>query len=180
MAEKINEQLSALVDGEYQQAEFELLYRRVINDEDLRNRWQRYHMVGDSIRQHLPETVTLNFSERVMAAIEATHLEHSQETVELRARAPWLKPAIGFALAASVAAVAVVSIDLSPDTNAPELAETQPLQDQTIPQAPANLDTPDFDQKLNAYLAGHSEYVSMSGVSGVIPYVRMVGYQASR
>lgn len=185
MAEKINEQLSALVDGEYEQAELDLLFRRVSRDSALKDRWERYHFISDTIQQHLPETVNLDFSRQVMAAIaddevDSEDAEVLDEESPATYRTPWLRPLIGFALAASVASVTVVNIDLDSDS----VADADPQVDNST-SSPAALDpgvggfdTPQFDQRLSAYLVNHSEYVSMNGVNGVIPYVRMVGYQA--
>jgi sigma-E factor negative regulatory protein RseA len=183
MAEKINEQLSALVDGEHERAELELLLRRMSGDSSLLNRWERFHMVSDTIRQHLPETITVGFAQQVMAAIDnESSIPVTPAQAVSRLAAPWLKPVIGFALAASVATVAVLSFD--PDGPSP--GNSQPLALSDPGAGFAMLvdypfaDEPGVDQRLSAYLVNHSEYVSMNGVNGVIPYVRMVGYQASR
>jgi len=182
MAEKINEQLSALVDGEYEQAELELLYRRMSKDSGLKDRWERYHFISDTVRQHLPETVTLDFSQRVMAAIDdadSATPQTADEVVEARGRSSLLKPLIGFALAASVAMVAVMNVDLTPDIHGDSGMQTTATTagPDNSPGTP-RFDSPEVDQRLNTYLVNHSEYVSMNGVNGVIPYVRLVGYQA--
>jgi len=184
MAEKINEQLSALVDGEYEQAELDLLFRRVSRDSALKDRWERYHLISDTIQQHLPETVNLDFSHRVMAAIADGDVDSADsdaigEESSAPRRTPWLRPLIGFALAASVASVAVVNIDLDADPVADANSQaSNPTPSPVLDPDVGGFDTPQFDQRLSAYLVNHSEYVSMNGVNGVIPYVRMVGYQA--
>ena len=36
------------------------------------------------------------------------------------------------------------------------------------------------DTRLNNYLVNHNNYASLNGMNGMLPYVRMVGYQADR
>lgn len=177
MAENINEQLSALVDGENQQAELDLLFRRVARDSTLRDQWERYHLISDTLRQHLPDPVPVGFVQRVMDAIQndeaATGTASSQQPVVQRST--WLKPVAGFALAASVAMVAVLSFDRD-ELSAPQgsLIASVGSPETSTPSTGSGLE---LDERLSAYLVNHSEYVSMNGVNGVIPYARMVGFQ---
>ena len=69
MSHIIEEQLSALADGELPAEEFPLLWRRFRQDGELRARWSRLHLAGDALRDALPERVDTGFAARVAAAI---------------------------------------------------------------------------------------------------------------
>jgi sigma-E factor negative regulatory protein RseA len=61
------EQLSALMDGEIreQQAVFSL-----IDNQELRNSWEGYHLIRDTLRGDLDSVIHLDLSARIAAAIE--------------------------------------------------------------------------------------------------------------
>ena len=70
MADKLHEQLSALVDNECAAHELELALRRLTKEPELANCWQRYQLLSDTLRNQLPQTVSVDFSNRVRVAIE--------------------------------------------------------------------------------------------------------------
>jgi sigma-E factor negative regulatory protein RseA len=96
----------------------------------------------------------------------------------------WLKPVAGLAVAASVALVAVLAV-----TSVREQAvETVPRLASTQTGAPAARGSeelweriePRIDKRMAAYLVNHNEYAASRGVQGVMPYVRIVGYENNR
>ncbi|HXH04394.1 MAG TPA: sigma-E factor negative regulatory protein [Candidatus Competibacteraceae bacterium] len=199
MVDKTGEQLSALVDGECKAHELELALRRLAKDEELKARWQRYHLVSDALKSHLPVAVDPEFSTRIQRLIEAEpSLQGVVPTVESGlppsppAKAPgrsaWGKFLIGVGLAASVALVSALVLRQSPQPEpvapvashdatpvGPVLASGRPL-----PVEHGNPLEADWEAKLNQYLVNHNEYASRNGMQGVLPYVRMVGYETSR
>jgi sigma-E factor negative regulatory protein RseA len=96
------------------------------------------------------------------------------------------------AVAASVALVAVLSVNsLRKDTPepaaAPALASAGPAASPEavvarVSDSPGEqwdrLD-PRIDKRLSGYLVNHNEYAASRGVQGVMPYVRIVGYDTS-
>jgi sigma-E factor negative regulatory protein RseA len=176
MAEKTNEQLSALMDGECVMPERDLVLRRLTKDAELRVCWQRYHLISDALKNNVPDTLDFAFAERISKVIMA---DPPLPAEGLNGPMTWYKPVTGFALAASVALVTFVGFRLTLPTN----AEPPPqMSSSTLPAPPADtaqLPTPDdaLAAKLNNYLVSHNEYASMHSVHGVLPYVRMVGYQ---
>lgn len=193
MADKTGEQLSALVDCECEMPELELAVRRLIKDPDLKARWQRYHLISDALKNNLPAVIDTDFSNRVSQAIDTAP---PLQTTTIRAVSSWYKPLTGFALAASVALIAVFGLNLierrattiDPDpviaaTSPPGLQtvdappeSTQPTSDTRIRVAGSNA----LEARLNSYLVNHNEYASMNSVYGVLPYVRMVGHETNR
>ena len=126
-----------------------------------------------------------DFAARVRQAIEAEALPRPGA----KPLPAWYKPVTGFGLAASVALMALFGLKLN-QTDAlqpavPFAATTPALSSppgslpiQTVAAIrPADSIGEPVEARLNSYLVNHNGYASMSSVSGMLPYVRMVGYQ---
>lgn len=106
MDERLKEQVSAAVDGEIDAAEWQLLQRRLATDDECRGRWARYHLVGDALRgQHGGPRADDGFARRVAAAVAA-----GEQDAAPNGRSRWLRSAAGTAIAASVAALALLTL----------------------------------------------------------------------
>jgi sigma-E factor negative regulatory protein RseA len=187
MSEIDNEQLSALVDDELYNDHTNTL-DKLINDQGMKDTWSRYHLIGDCLRGHLPEEITSQVSTQVSKTLhdEPTILA-PQTTKRFN-----IKHMAGFAIAASVAMLAVFSVqrsnDIAPASNAPTIAANQQIttvsqpqsfsfpDTQVLPAAVRKSDTPDSvaNQRLHNYLMNHNEYRSNGGINGILPYVRIV------
>lgn len=180
MTEKLHEQLSALVDGELPTGEHALLLQRLSRDATLREQLGRYQLINDVLNNRVAMTVDTAFSDRVMAAVESEPAYHGAPAGAWRRLA---KPFAGAAVAASVALVAVISLqsvnrDGSP-ASAPQLAANLPPQDFVrVQQGEWDRQGARVENRLNGYLVHHNEYAASSGVQGVLPYVRIVGYDS--
>lgn len=178
MADKTGEQLSALVDSECAVSEAELLLHRLAKDAELKARWQRYHLISDAIKNNIPEIIDPNFAEHISKAIAADTPPLSDPLPTLPS---WYKPVTGFALAASVAVVALVGLQLSQHSE--PTGGSEPLATVSPPgprlSEPTTADSA-LQSRLNSYLVNHNEYASMNSVHGMLPYVRMVGYEPKR
>jgi sigma-E factor negative regulatory protein RseA len=174
MNETLNEQISALVDDELVAAEQALLIRRLAGDPELCQRLSRYQLISDALRDDLPRHVDPGFQMRVHAALR-------QEPAVLAARtglAGLLKPVAGLAIAASVAVVAVLSLQSIRQENtgsASVVATTAPAQDRYIRAAdqPVPVQAPVTEQNLDVYLVNHNEFAVSRGM---LPYMRLVGH----
>lgn len=174
-------QLSAMVDGELADAETDLTLRRLCRDRHWQGRWERYHLISDALQGHLPAALDTDFASRLLQAIDREPLP--QPTT--RTLPTWYKPVTGFALAASVALAALVGLQLSrPDgalTPAAPLAAATPLPTQVAAlNPPADAADEPAETRLNSYLVNHNGHASRNSVNGMLPYVRMVGYQTNR
>lgn len=178
MADKTVEQLSALVDDEFEELELELALRRLAKDAELKARWQRYHVISDALRNNLPEAIDTHFADRVIKALEP---EPAPQTAPvIRAVSSWYKPLVGFALAASVATVAVLGLNrIQPDQSLSTSSLSAIASSESITEAQTTSIDTELDPRLNSYLVNHNEYASMNRVHGVLPYVRMVGYKSN-
>ncbi|MGG5413833.1 MAG: anti-sigma-E factor RseA [Edwardsiella tarda] len=62
------EKLSALMDGELLDSE---LIGSLVKDPELQQTWQRYHLVRDTLRGDVGETIQIDLTDRIAAALDA-------------------------------------------------------------------------------------------------------------
>ncbi len=176
MTERHNERISALVDDEIRDIEAEFLVRRLAGDEDAKDCWERYHLIGDAMRNHLPPVVDSDFASRVMAAIdEEPALERlpSGRTVHL------LKPVAGVAVAASVAVMAIVGVQwINEETGAVNTVASSRDAYERMPATHWDRQGPVVETRLNTFLVNHNEHASMNRVQGLMPYGRIISYDS--
>jgi hypothetical protein len=120
-------QLSAMFDGELPAAECELLSRRLARDEQLRATWSRYAVIGAVLRAEPLAPVRPDFARRVSAALVSSPAAAGVRRVVRSA-------ALGSALAAGVAAVAIIMLRNSVPVEEHVLAANAP---KARPAAPA-------------------------------------------
>ena len=187
MNEQKREQLSALVDDELTQ-EASSVIESLLEDNEAKETWARYHLIGDSLRGHLPGQIgdiAGNASQRI--ASEPTILAPRKKSPDI------MKPVMGFAIAASVAAVAIFNVQQAkqiPETGQPVIAQSSFATSQ--PSLATSIATPQLvnqqagqaqvyqainvDYRLNRYLVNYNEYRANTGVSTMPPHVRTVSY----
>lgn len=117
MSTSFDERISALIDGELTEFEARRVAAELTQDPELQGRYERYVVAGDVIRNELPDSFDMDFSSRVMAAIDEEEARDSQNIENLRVAnasgpgpAAWKKPLAGAAIAASVAMLALTSL----------------------------------------------------------------------
>jgi sigma-E factor negative regulatory protein RseA len=191
MKDKLNEQVSALSDNELSDIETASVLNQLTQQPELRQRWDRYHLIGDVMRGDTVQLQATEISERVRQLVgsEPAIISKPKRARTNVWKSGWIKPAAGAALAASVATVAVISTPglLSQDESAQQpLAATNistvspPIVQTTHGTHWNNLKQPSMESRLNGYLVDHSEYVSPGAGIGVMPYATFVGYDAKR
>ena len=185
MNDQIKEQISAFLDGELPAAEQRLLLERLAREPQLRAHWSQYQLIGDSLRKSLPPALDPGLADRIMAEVEALPAYSGAATGALT-RA--LKPLAGLAVAASVAAVAVLAIQQTgaPQPGAVQVAANPPAAvagpalyaraQEAQATNPDEIQSAGVNHRLNEYLVNHSAYAASGGMSGMLPYVRIVGH----
>ena len=192
-----NEQISSFVDGELQGPARGRIVHALYESPELRRRWARYHLIGDAARKIGPVSGADSIAGNVGAAL-------SGESIASFKRRPWLVPLPGLALAASIAAAAILGIrglddggaqpppaagasrheaaadsllstDPAPTVSRIASGSVQSAGSEAV-RRPWSDAAPDAEARLNVYLVNHNEYAG-NGVRGVLPYVRIVGYQ---
>ena len=186
MKDEIREQLSALVDDELTELERPLLLGRLQRDTGLRACMGRYQLIGDVIRGGVTQASGLGIANRVQRALNQDRDVTLQSMADRRLTPPpreFWKPLAGFAVAASVALVALFSIQsLQQGRVAPVVAShvtTTPAQLAVSRDASQwdRIDRSQVEQRLNGYLVNHNEFAARNGMQGVSPYIRIVGFE---
>jgi len=132
MSDLLNEQLSALLDGELPPEETTLLLRRLGREPLLAARLARYRLCGDVLRGERSQPRP-DFAMRISARIAAEAPLPAARRPP-RATSRWFTRAAGAAVAAGVAVVAVVVLRQSPQlVSAPPLAQSAPVATATAP-----------------------------------------------
>ncbi len=191
--EQKREQLSALVDNELTH-DISSAVDSLLKDDKAKKTWERYHIIGDSLRGCLPKRLK-DISDNVTQAIalEPTVLAPRKKF------SYFVKPVMGFAIAASVTVAVIFNIQQDkqiPRTEQSVVAQpsitTSPLSSvssianwQLVAQKKGRVElsqTRNFDLRLNRYLINYSEYRSNTNINGMLPHVRMVanGLDSSR
>ena len=172
MTDAVNEQLSACLDGELPPAELDLLLKRLERDPELRQALGRYSALGEALRQARPAIASRSFADKVMAAVD-----QEPAVARRRVRIPpvllrSLRPVAGIGVAATVAAVAIFSVQragVAPGpvaANQPAVAPTaivaQTDDDAASYIVPTNTTQSAFvpATRLTNYVVAHSEYSS--------------------
>jgi sigma-E factor negative regulatory protein RseA len=101
--ERLEQSLSALMDGEATEMETHRLLKAVAEDPKLRDRWKRYHMASATIKGD-PVATSVDYSVAISAAIDQEPAHRSGGL------AVFAGSAGRFAIAASVALVAVFGV----------------------------------------------------------------------
>lgn len=189
MSEKIIEQLSAWMDGALADDEKSLLIKRLEQDSELRGCWARYHTISDALCRKLPLVMDRCFAARVIEAIaNEPDIKRAPGRSHSGATPAFLKPAAGLMIAASVAAIAILSVQsVTRQVTVPAAvqapADAPKLYAQLTPSAartPWKRPPPEMSSRLNNYLINHSEYAAMTSMQGMLPYVRIAGYEPRR
>lgn len=207
MSEEAREQISALMDGEVSADRRVRLVDKLLSEPELVKAWERYNLISDVLRNNLCDAaLSPTVSQQKTIALSGAMGKKSvgtkqipsvsedpspsyvakqvtallrQEPVVLRRRSPIpLRPALGFALAASVAIVAVLGVQQMTEQplegdQAPPLQATASPQNELVTAA----STTDLEQasraRLTSYLVNYSEYLD-NGMRGLLPYARIV------
>lgn len=199
MADNLEEKISALVDDEMPREEINGLLDGIKHDETSQMCWQHYHLISDALKNNLPDELPKDFVKRISLALESESLLSTPPRRSFSAPA-FLRPTIGFALAASIAGVVFIGLGWNTQTSVeqmPTLASNTTSESMTGPVSSAvtpvstqpmisynnvhgrqwDVEQPELVSKLDDYLTNHDQYSAVSDMqNSVLPQVRMVGY----
>jgi len=112
------EQLSALLDDYHDSAQDRAALSELQSDVNQQYTLQRYALIGDAMRNELPDQIQLDFAARVRSAIAAEDTLNAKPVAGRTSSraggwfASLFKPVAGLAVAASVAIVAVTLVQV--------------------------------------------------------------------
>jgi len=176
------EHISSLMDGEVSRETGRFLVRRLGADEELCATWARYHLVRDCLRHQEGGLAGGGLASRVRRAIE----QESPAGRRIRRAPGWLKPAVGMAVAASVALMAIVAVgpggqpaqpaggEVTGVAEAPSFRSPQSLTPAPISQQASLLGETGGDTRMNALLLRHYQAAGSTGGKGFVTFVPIV------
>jgi len=169
----MNEKISAFLDGESDEVERALVVKSLRSDPGLAGTWERYHLIGSAMRRELDVVATPGLSRKIGDTLRGT--EFAEQS---RLFGSWpVRYAAGFAIAASVAAVAIFNLNVisgSPTNVASSKSIQAPLGKEHVARAGL---PPEKQRVLNPYLVHHAEFSSALSVNAVGAYARVVGQE---
>jgi anti-sigma factor RsiW len=183
MSHTIDEQLSALLDGELPAEQEELLLRRLGDDAELRDRFARYSMIRDAVTDSELHIGALGIADRVRAEL-ATEIAPDPRAAAAGTRGARGAGLFGAGLAA--AAALLLAVNLNPgagDAEAPQIAAVatmtpvaamnKPMPSAEIERRRANI-TP---ERMTRYLVTHAEYTNSASRQFIDSHVVMPAFQ---
>jgi hypothetical protein len=210
MSKDGKEQISALMDSEVTADRRLQIVDKLLCEPRLVKAWERYNLISDVLRNNVceaalgptfaaeksigrgaqderprdatPKAMRIKgFSSSYVAKRVVERLRQEPLVFRQRSAIP-LKPALGFALAASVAIVAVlvggqrVSQHSLKGDDRPTLQASAPSQ-KGLEMPPSTGDQERaVKARLTSYLVNYSEYLD-NGMRGLLPYARIVSYR---
>ncbi len=180
----MNEKLSALMDGELNEAETSKILSQLEKDKDLRASWSRYHLAASVLRDDASQLSAPSLADKIAKEIAGEPVIVSPGWWR-QSNKKAIKLAGSLAIAASVAAIAVISLQVdAPDqANLQSIASLEPINSSDFirtrgtrwSKGPNSTET-----ALNMYLVEHSEFSPASNFKGMMGYGRIAGYDMTK
>lgn len=140
--------ISALADGELDHEEADAILFSVREQPELQQKWNMYHLIGDSLRQTSPFSPDFN-------ARFAGQLAKEPTVLAPRRFIPHRRPLVALSAAASIAAVSLVAWVALQFNHESGLGAATPAV-----VAEADTASSSSEINVNSYLAAHQEYSS--------------------
>lgn len=189
MSESKFETISSLVDNyRVLDQKSEQAIDEMLKDEHLSNTWQNYHLIGDVMRNDIPQALQLDISSQIASAIAdeptvlAPSVSNSKVSSGLKAKViQFMKPVGQLAIAASAAGLMIIGVQQNTaDTNEiitpSQIVQTKPLggfanpvsfnyQQNTKSQQQAVLEQRiEQQRRFQALLSDHQQQIKLSAV----------------
>ena len=150
-----SERLSALIDNETDTFETRRLIDELMKSGEDRAQWSRYHLIGDSLRGGMTQVAPADFLARVQEGIAGDAPLNVSAGSGQRLR--WLKPVAGVGVAATVAMVSLLGLQMvtgggdAPTVTVEVAPASEPAETELV-TAP--------DPRFARYLENHAELVA--------------------
>jgi len=200
ITDKELELISRSLDEDLSELERRRLNQKILSKEDGAQVWCRYHAISAVLKKQFPSQLNKNFSQQVMQVIESDGRQNAAPVQSgLHHVGSYFKQVAGLAIAASVAAISVISYQYfnQPESDAATLIVSQKssidqiqpststsIQSLPVEFSPAQLTTQPqnllldseveeniYFQELNPYIQDHSGFGSQRFMT---PYVEMI------
>jgi sigma-E factor negative regulatory protein RseA len=178
----MKEMLSATIDSESSERDFDALLEECHGSDEMRRAWGRYHLIGSIMRNDhevFPRNAAAELVARVSHAIaaEPTCLAPQKRWGPRRHKSSGnvVRLITGLAVAASIGGIAVFALQPN-SVNGPAIVELEAPQRMTRWQT----QQPEMESDLNALLVEHGEFTPASGLNGLMAYAKFVSYDTDQ
>jgi len=179
------ELLSALMDGELQGQELDAALQLIQTNEQAKDRWQHYQLTSDVLHGRNVALYNHDLTARISSAIanEPTHSVPNTKANVIAFPKQFWKQAAGFAVAASLGALAVIGVNNQPQNNLVPNAQIASVEVEPAAVSATQkgklwtVGENEVEQRLNTYLVEHNEY---SDSPSVFSYARVISYDAGQ
>jgi sigma-E factor negative regulatory protein RseA len=130
---QLKESLSALMDGQADELEVRRVLREVSGNDELRDTWRRHQLAAAAMRRELPEQV-VDYSAAIRDALENEESLGTKTTINRL-----IQPLGRFAVAASVAVIALVGVQQYNQSGTPVSAPVASVEDVKVNLEPPQL-----------------------------------------
>lgn len=181
MNEAIRMQVSAFVDGELPENEAELLVRRLSQDAVLRQQVAEYLAIGRIMRGEYSAQGSDVLRERIAAELDERPMQDTADSVVSVKSSRYVRPLAGFAIAASVALVAIFGLRQTIGVDTDPLEAQTVAEDVTMETVPAmndeelrrlyllhGEDSPSFDARWTAAQILEDELIEEPVEEGIV------------
>ncbi len=177
----MNERISQLIDQELMPDQQVVVIDKMINHEPAGKTWQRYQLIGDIVRGEVDQ-VGADLTEKISARLQAepTVIAPDRSSRENRIAGPdagigiW-KPVGLFAMAASLAVVAVVTLGpLNDSYQVGTVAAVDQAESGQVESRHSIMHAEGFHEMLT----GHGEFTSSPAFNGLLAHVVLVSNQS--
>jgi sigma-E factor negative regulatory protein RseA len=187
MTDKHLEAVSALLDDELKDKEFDSCFDELRNDDKMTRSYARYSLIGDVLRNEQTLVTDAKLADAVQEAIANVELPNvGEQVVSISSHPSWGqrvkqlavssvgKASAQFAIAASVAMVAIVGVNnmSTEQASSSPVISTNPLINGVSPvsmNAQGNANRPTANQltqsRINALIADHNQQLKVNGES---------------
>jgi sigma-E factor negative regulatory protein RseA len=183
MSTTIAEHLSAVLDGEAGKFEQRRVLDELGKSNELQTSLSCYALIGETMRDTSQTSIAdSNFLKGIHDKLD-TEPEYSQVRITEKkvsnGHPAWARPIVGFAMAASVAAVAVIGVQNFMVTNGSNVSiakNQQPIEATPLATTPYNHPDAKTHSLYKRYLDSHVKFAS---TTPIMPSVRMVSYNSN-
>jgi len=176
MSDSTNEKISSLLDDE--QVLDKSLIDSLLNDSEAKAKWARYSLASDVLNDRVQHKVDQSWFSELSAKLDDEPTILSPRTTRTF-KDKVVKQVSGFAVAATVATVAILSVQQTQvatnDTVANVATAANQAQINSTEVKPVTLRLNKAkESRLSGYLVNHYEYSMTGKMQGVMPYMRIV------
>ena len=163
----MKDKISAFMDGELDDKAATQVINALGRDREALEAWRTYHLISDALRES--RLLSEGFTSRVASQLDQEPTVLAPQRLQREPR-PW------YALAASIAAVALVGwLGFAPQETAVAPVAQAPVASKPVAEIkPALVPLP---SGTNDYLLAHQGFSPRVSLQGMLPYVRTVSEQ---